>query len=82
MKFMVDQNVRFRVVVALRETGYDIIHTSEIGLALMDDDFIFNKALVEERTFITFDEGICDFRELPLPNHHSGVIRLKLHPQN
>ena len=82
MKFLADQNVRFRVVVALRKVGYDIIHTSEIGLATTEDEFVFNTALANGgRTLITFDEGIGDYRELPLPDHHPGVIRLKLHPQ-
>jgi predicted nuclease of predicted toxin-antitoxin system len=82
MKFLADQNVRFRTVLALRKVGYDILHTSEIGLATTEDEFIFNTALADERTLITFDEGIGDHRELPLPAHHPGVIRLKLHPQH
>ena len=32
MKFLADQNVRFRAVLALRKAGYDILHTSEIGV--------------------------------------------------
>lgn len=81
MKFLADQNVRFRAVLALRKAGYDILHTSEIGLATAEDEFVFNTALADARTLITFDEGIGDYRVLPLPNHHPGVIRLKLHPQ-
>ena len=81
MKFLADQNVRFRAVLALRKAGYDIIHTCEIGLATTEDEFVFNTALANGRTLITFDEGIGDYRELPLPDHHTGVIRLKLHPQ-
>jgi predicted nuclease of predicted toxin-antitoxin system len=81
MKFLADQNVRFRAVLALRKVGYDILHTSEIGLATAEDEFVFNTALADGRTLITFDEGIGDYRVLPLPEHHHGVIRLKLHPQ-
>ncbi|MCI0695774.1 DUF5615 family PIN-like protein [candidate division KSB1 bacterium] len=81
MKFLADQNVRFRAVLALRKSGYDIIHTSEIGLATTEDEFVFNTALADGRTLIAFDEGIGDYQELPLPDHHPGVIRLKLHPQ-
>jgi predicted nuclease of predicted toxin-antitoxin system len=81
MKFLADQNVRFRTVLALRKVGYDILHTSEIGLATTEDEFVFNTALADGRTLITFDEGIGDYRELPLPDHHPGVIRLKLYPQ-
>jgi len=82
MKFLVDQNVRFRAVLALRKTGYDIIHTSEIGLATTEDPFILNKSVVDGRVLITFDEGIGDHKETPLPAHHPGVIRLKLSPQS
>lgn len=81
MKFLADQNVRFRAVLALRKSGYDIIHTSEIGLATTEDEFVFDTSLANGRTLITFDEGIGDYQELPLPEHHPGVIRLKLHPQ-
>lgn len=82
MKFLADQNVRFRAVLALRKSGYDIIHTSEIGLATTEDEFVLDTSLKNERTLITFDEGIGDHKELPLPDHHHGVIRLKLHPQS
>ena len=58
-----------------------MLHTSEIGLATTEDEFVFNTSLANGRTLITFDEGIGDYRELPLPDHHPGVIRLKLHPQ-
>lgn len=81
MKLLADQNVRFRVVLALRKAGYDILHTSEIELATAEDEFIFNTALADERILITLDEGIGDYHVLPLPEHHPGVIRLKLHPQ-
>lgn len=81
MKFLADQNVRFRAVFALRKLGYDIIHTSEIGLARREDEFVLDTSIAGNRTLVTFDEGIGAYRELPLPDHHPGVIRLKLHPQ-
>lgn len=82
MKFWADQNVRFRAVLALRKSRYDILHTSEIGLATTEDEFVLNTSVTDGRTLVTFDEGIGDYRDLPLPAHHPGVIRLKLHPQN
>jgi len=81
MKFLADQNVRFRAVLALRESGYDIPPTSEIGLPVAEDEFVFRTATSEERTLITFNKGIGDYGEFPLPHQHCGVIRLKLHPQ-
>ncbi len=81
MKFLADQNVRFRAVLALRKLGYDILHTSEIGLARREDEFVLDTSVAAGRTLITLDEGIGDYRELPLPEHHPGVIRLKLSPQ-
>lgn len=82
MKFLADQNVRFRAVLALRKSGYDIVHTSEIGLGTTEDEFVLNTSLINVRTLISFDEGIGDHKELPLPDHHPGVVRLKLHPQS
>ena len=82
MKFLADQNVRFRAVLALRKMGHDVIHTSEVGLATTEDPFILNKSVADERILITFNEGIGDHKETPLPEHHPGVIRLKLDPQS
>lgn len=82
MKFLVDQNVRYRAVVALREAGLDVIHTSEIGLSTIDDEAILDKFISEGLILITFDEGFGDAKKTPLPQHHPGVIRLKLFPQS
>ena len=81
MKFLADQNVRYRAVLALRRLGYEIIHTSEIGMATAEDGAILDTSLNDGRILITFDEGIGDARGTPLPPHHPGVIRLKLQPQ-
>jgi len=45
MKFLADQNVRFRAVLALRKLVYDILHTSEIGLARREDEFVLDTAV-------------------------------------
>lgn len=81
MKFLADQNVRYPAVIALRRLGYDIIHTSEIGMSKTADQEIINKCIQEDRILITFDEGFGDDMTTPLPPHHPGVIRLKLQPQ-
>jgi len=82
MKFLADQNIRFRAILALRKSGHDVLHTSEIGLGTTEDEFVLNRSIADGRTLITFDEGIGDHKVLPLPAHHPGVIRLKLSPQN
>lgn len=60
MKFLVDQNVRYRVVVALRMAGYNATHTSEIGLSTIEDEIILEKSVKEGLILITFDEGFGD----------------------
>lgn len=81
MQFLADQNIRFRAVLALRENGFDILHTSEIALAEAEDHAILNWAIQHNRTLIAFDQGFGDLRQTVLPSRHSGVIRLKLFPQ-
>jgi predicted nuclease of predicted toxin-antitoxin system len=52
---------------------------SETGLARADDHQILQKTISENRILITLDEHFGDWVIRPL-SHHSGVIRLKVHP--
>lgn len=67
MKFLADQNSRFRAVSALREAGYDTLHTSEIELAEAEDQTILKWAIQNNRTLITFDQGFGEQRQTILP---------------
>lgn len=53
--------VSLATVLALRESGSDIVHLRELGLHRLPDDRIMAKAASEGRIVITFD---LDFGEL------------------
>ena len=74
-----DQMFRIDVAQALRNEGYDVIHTSEVGQARADDYEILQKAIAENRILVTLDEHFGDWVSLPL-SKHPGVIRLKIDP--
>jgi predicted nuclease of predicted toxin-antitoxin system len=70
---------RLEVAQALQKEGYDVVRASETGLSRADDHQILQKAISENRVFITLDEHFGDWVILPLSSH-PGVIRLKVHP--
>lgn len=79
LKLYLDQMFKLNVAQALRDEGYDVVRTSEVGQARADDHEVLQKAIAENRVLITLDDHFGDWVVLPL-NEHSGVIRLKIHP--
>lgn len=63
----------------MRNEGYDVVRTSEVGQDRADDLQILEKAISENRVLITLDAHFGDWVILPL-KQHSGVIRIKVHP--
>jgi len=59
-KLFVDQNVCTEVAQALREDGYEVVHSSEIGMAEHDDEAIFRWAQQRGLVIITFDEDFAE----------------------
>lgn len=49
MKFLLDENVSYRVASHLKAAGHDAIHVSEIGLTSTDDSVILERARNESR---------------------------------
>ena len=74
MKFLADQNVRFRAILALRKAGYDIMHTSEIGLATTEDPFIIDKSVTTERILSVWSKT----RKCAIKNHLSEGVPAEL----
>ncbi len=71
--------IRLEVAVALRNEGYDVLRATETGQARADDWQVLQKAIEENRIFVTLDEHFGDWVILPL-DKHPGVIRLKVIP--
>jgi predicted nuclease of predicted toxin-antitoxin system len=61
MRFLADMGVATGVVNWLRDQSHDAVHLREQGLQRLPDDQIFRKAVVENRTVLTFD---LDFGEI------------------
>lgn len=77
MKLLLDQGVARGAAAELRATGFDAVHTGEIGLATATDEALLAHALREDRTVITLD---ADFHTLlALSNAVSpSVVRVRI----
>jgi len=76
MKFLVDESVEYRIVIFLRELGFDALSVAE-DFPTTADNQILTRAFREDRIVLTNDR---DFGELiyrhQLP--HKGVIFFRL----
>ncbi len=79
LRLMLDQMMDATVAYKLREIGYDILRTEDVGMARMDDAAILRMATKDDRILITLDEHFGDWTVLPL-SQHPGVVRIKAHP--
>jgi predicted nuclease of predicted toxin-antitoxin system len=61
MRFLLDENVSYRVAGHLKAAGHDAIHVGEVGLTSTDDAVILVRARDEERVLVTADH---DFVQL------------------
>lgn len=80
MKFIVDENIGFRIVEFLRAEKHDILYVAE-KIKSFDDISILKIAFKEKRILITKDK---DFGDLVFRKNfpHSGVIFLRLSNNN
>ena len=61
MRFLVDMCMDVRVAQWLKDQGYDASHLRDEGLQRLANGDIFNRAISENRTILTFD---LDFGEI------------------
>ena len=55
MRFLLDENVSYRVCAHPKAAGHDAVHVGEIGLASTDDQVILERARGEERILVSAD---------------------------
>jgi predicted nuclease of predicted toxin-antitoxin system len=72
MRFLLDENVSYRVCPPPKAAGHDAVHVGEIGLASTDDQVILDRARSQDRVLISSDH---DFVQLLFS---SGDIRPSL----
>ena len=75
MRFLIDANISYRLVAALRRSGHDVRSVTEENPNAADAD-ILGWAVEDKRTILTYDK---DFGELvfKLARRHAGVILLR-----
>lgn len=61
MKLLLDQGTPRSAASILRDAGFDVVHTSEAGLAEAEDAELIHKAALEDRIVVTLD---ADFHAL------------------
>lgn len=72
LKFLADESLESRIVLFLRDKGYDILAISEVTPSIKDTE-VLKIARNENRVIITNDK---DFGDLVFFNHlkHTGII--------
>jgi predicted nuclease of predicted toxin-antitoxin system len=61
MRFLLDENVSYRVCPHLKAAGHDAVHVAEIGLTSADDQVIVGRARDQDRVLVSCDH---DFVQL------------------
>ena len=77
LKFLIDENLSWRVAEALQKLGIDALHIKDVGLQGKEDEIIMDYAIKENRVLLTQDSDFADIRNYPLGTH-KGIIRFKV----
>lgn len=74
MNILCDQCVNRDVVIALRQSGFNTVHTSEVGLSRANDQDVFRYAQRSRRVLLTFDRGFGNITQFAIRNSHGIVL--------
>jgi predicted nuclease of predicted toxin-antitoxin system len=74
-RFLVDENMDYRVVRYLSNQGYNARAVSDGALRHHDDQDVLATAWREQRILLTHDQGFLDERRYP-PHRNPGIIVL------
>lgn len=55
MRFLLDENVSYRVAGPLNAAGHEAVHVNELGLAGADDVAVLDRARGDDRVLVTAD---------------------------
>ena len=69
MRFLLDENVSFRVAGRLKAAGLDAVHVGELGLTSTDDAVILSRAHDESWVLVTADH---DFVQMLFASGDTG----------
>lgn len=79
-RLFLDQNVRHEVRDGLMSNNIDVVHAQEVQMERALDPDILRFAIEHQRTLTTRDTDFGDSKIFPLPEHHPGVVRLRIMP--
>lgn len=74
MKILVDENIPFQTVKALRTMGHDVLDIRNTQNAGMTDKALWDLAQSEHRLVITTDKGFAGRRV----DRHNGLLVVRL----
>jgi len=77
LKFLIDENLSWRVAQTLQKWGFDAVHIRDVGLKGKEDKIIMEYAIKKNRVLLTLDSDFADIRNYP-PGTHKGIIRFKV----
>lgn len=69
MRFLLDENVSYRVCPHLKTAGHDAVHVAEVGLTSADDRVILGWARQQDRVLVSCDH---DFVQLLFASGDTG----------
>lgn len=81
MRFLANENIPMRSVLAMREAGHDVLSISEMSPGIIDEE-VMRIGHAEQRVILTFDRDYGELvfrRRLPAP---AGVLYLRFAPAN
>lgn len=73
-RVLLDQGLPATAAGALRQDGWDAVHTSEIGMQVAEDSDILRHALTEARTVITLDRDFPQLLALTAAERPSVIL--------
>lgn len=79
-RLFLDKNVRHEVRDELVANRIDAVHAHEVQMERALDPDILRFAIEQRRTLVTRDTDFGNLKVFPLPEHHPGVIRLRIEP--
>ncbi len=80
IRFLADENIAPKVVLALRSRGYDVSDVKELRLSGLTDPKVLQLANRAQRVVLTHDRDFAHALFHP-PLHHCGILIVRLSNQ-